>query len=537
VCIEDDLGSTGRCPVCSTPSWLRDLRRNIILQNVANLFVNLRALGWATNTTAAPAESSGLLVSSPISKPVAPPPHVSPAKEKPKADEFAFPGVPMVAAPKRARKKKEPVPTKPEPPRIIPSSVPTSSSPAPPQPHYPMEDSSPPDMPSPAAAPKPGWACSACTFVNPPLKRTCEVCSTKKPAPPPAPVAPRRRTVCPSVLVFLSVSWKRVQISPRQTKGSGNDGTSQDVVAVEIASASPVPAPSPLPPLVPSPATTPLATRPARARRSLPTKILPSTSSDDDSSMDTDAAPTPAPVSAPATVRRHRRSSSLDSNSANDAKQQPEQKKRRLIFDTTEETPVPRPGKRAGSDNDAGAAIATPPQPPRSSKRRPTGAASSPTIAAAATVDPEPPLKPKQPKKAAAASKAAEAEEQQQAGPATPPKEATSANSTTTTNSSSPSSLLKSPQSPRIPIPIVTKDSDVCIVISGLTEDQKRILQTSFPILARNRKARILSDYDPTAVTHVVTSVDDKGQCRRTRKYMLGILNGAWIVDFDCMGF
>ena len=54
--------------------------------------------------------------------------------------------------------------------------------------------------------------------------------------------------------------------------------------------------------------------------------------------------------------------------------------------------------------------------------------------------------------------------------------------------------------------------------------------------LDAQRSARIVVDVDdPTAaVTHVITTADEHGQCRRTLKYMLGILRGAWIVSYAC---
>ena len=35
-------------------------------------------------------------------------------------------------------------------------------------------------------------------------------------------------------------------------------------------------------------------------------------------------------------------------------------------------------------------------------------------------------------------------------------------------------------------------------------------------------------------VTHVITASDDAGRCKRTVKYLVGILRGLWIVSYSC---
>jgi len=35
-------------------------------------------------------------------------------------------------------------------------------------------------------------------------------------------------------------------------------------------------------------------------------------------------------------------------------------------------------------------------------------------------------------------------------------------------------------------------------------------------------------------VTHVITSVNAEGSCRRTIKYLEAVLAGVWIVDLSC---
>ena len=54
--------------------------------------------------------------------------------------------------------------------------------------------------------------------------------------------------------------------------------------------------------------------------------------------------------------------------------------------------------------------------------------------------------------------------------------------------------------------------------------------------LAPQRPARVVMDVDDAVqtATHVITVVDAQRRCRRTLKYMLGILTGAWIVSYEC---
>jgi len=35
-------------------------------------------------------------------------------------------------------------------------------------------------------------------------------------------------------------------------------------------------------------------------------------------------------------------------------------------------------------------------------------------------------------------------------------------------------------------------------------------------------------------VTHVIASVDENGACRRTLKYLMGIIEGKWILNIEC---
>lgn len=41
-------------------------------------------------------------------------------------------------------------------------------------------------------------------------------------------------------------------------------------------------------------------------------------------------------------------------------------------------------------------------------------------------------------------------------------------------------------------------------------------------------------DHYSDEVTHVIAVTDSNGCCQRTMKFMLGLLQGKWIVSFDC---
>lgn len=46
----------------------------------------------------------------------------------------------------------------------------------------------------------------------------------------------------------------------------------------------------------------------------------------------------------------------------------------------------------------------------------------------------------------------------------------------------------------------------------------------------------ILKSWDPV-VTHVIASTDENGACRRTLKFLMGVLEGKWILSVKCEYF
>lgn len=46
-------------------------------------------------------------------------------------------------------------------------------------------------------------------------------------------------------------------------------------------------------------------------------------------------------------------------------------------------------------------------------------------------------------------------------------------------------------------------------------------------------EVKVLKHLDPT-VTHVIASTDENGACKRTLKFLMGILEGKWILTTEC---
>ncbi|KAF6139512.1 hypothetical protein GIB67_015469 [Kingdonia uniflora] len=63
---------------------------------------------------------------------------------------------------------------------------------------------------------------------------------------------------------------------------------------------------------------------------------------------------------------------------------------------------------------------------------------------------------------------------------------------------------------------------------SGVTDAEKEIVST-FTKLAG---VLVLKTYDPS-VTHVIALTDENGACRRTLKFLMGILDGKWVLKID----
>ncbi|XP_071740379.1 protein BREAST CANCER SUSCEPTIBILITY 1 homolog [Rutidosis leptorrhynchoides] len=68
----------------------------------------------------------------------------------------------------------------------------------------------------------------------------------------------------------------------------------------------------------------------------------------------------------------------------------------------------------------------------------------------------------------------------------------------------------------------------IVLCCSALTSIEKEIV-VKFEKLSG---VTVLKTWDPR-VTHVVASVDENGACRRTLKYLMGILNGKWILNIE----
>lgn len=58
-------------------------------------------------------------------------------------------------------------------------------------------------------------------------------------------------------------------------------------------------------------------------------------------------------------------------------------------------------------------------------------------------------------------------------------------------------------------------------------------LQDVFSQFERLSRVTVLKNWD-LSVTHVVASTDENGACKRTLKFLMGVLEGKWIVNIEC---
>lgn len=72
------------------------------------------------------------------------------------------------------------------------------------------------------------------------------------------------------------------------------------------------------------------------------------------------------------------------------------------------------------------------------------------------------------------------------------------------------------------------KNKNLVLCCSALTADEKGLVST----LKRLSGVTVVKNWD-RSVTHVIASTDEKGACRRTLKYLMGVLAGKWILSID----
>ncbi|XP_060181871.1 protein BREAST CANCER SUSCEPTIBILITY 1 homolog isoform X1 [Lycium barbarum] len=72
------------------------------------------------------------------------------------------------------------------------------------------------------------------------------------------------------------------------------------------------------------------------------------------------------------------------------------------------------------------------------------------------------------------------------------------------------------------------KNKNLVLCCSALTADEIGLVST----LKRLSGVTIVKNWD-LSVTHVIASTDEKGACRRTLKYLMGVLAGKWILSTD----
>ncbi|CAH9111800.1 unnamed protein product, partial [Cuscuta europaea] len=72
------------------------------------------------------------------------------------------------------------------------------------------------------------------------------------------------------------------------------------------------------------------------------------------------------------------------------------------------------------------------------------------------------------------------------------------------------------------------KDKRFVLCCSAITNAEKAIVSD----FKRLSGATVVKTWD-TSVTHVIASIDEKGACRRTLKFLMGVLGGKWILTIE----
>lgn len=75
------------------------------------------------------------------------------------------------------------------------------------------------------------------------------------------------------------------------------------------------------------------------------------------------------------------------------------------------------------------------------------------------------------------------------------------------------------------------------LLLTGLSEDQKLTIQTNLQQLSKisggKSSFKVVKDYSPDTVSHIICACAAKSHCPRTLKYLLGIAGKSWIISFD----
>lgn len=74
------------------------------------------------------------------------------------------------------------------------------------------------------------------------------------------------------------------------------------------------------------------------------------------------------------------------------------------------------------------------------------------------------------------------------------------------------------------------------LLLTGLSDDQKATINSNLQKLSKlsgNLPFKVIKDYSPDLVTHIICACAPKSHCPRTLKYLLGIAGKSWIISFE----
>lgn len=84
--------------------------------------------------------------------------------------------------------------------------------------------------------------------------------------------------------------------------------------------------------------------------------------------------------------------------------------------------------------------------------------------------------------------------------------------------------------------PVILGKYKGSIFLTKIGTGLKSSMLEHIKVTAKKNGGKLVNEFTDE-VTHVVTVPDKDGATKRTIKYALGVLKGAWILSYDCKSF